>query len=167
MSERTILAETNTPDGVRVVLFEDTWLLHILNPDDGHTELEPHRQAVLDAIDSPDHQNQSAGPAIEGEESSLDKQTYGSVLADRHSDLVLVPLGGKHVVESFDTVYEAVLNRTLWSVEFFLLCDGDSAPPQSGTSEQAFTEGRLRRLSRYHLENYFLDEQRSSTFSTR
>lgn len=96
---------------------------------------------------------------IEGEESSLDKQTYGSILDDRHSDLVLVPSGGKHVVESFDTVYEAVLNRTLWGVEFFLLCDGDSAPPQSSTSEQAFTEGRLRRLNRYHLENYFLDEQ--------
>ena len=96
---------------------------------------------------------------IEGEESSLDKQTYGSILGDRYSDLVLVPSGGKHVVESFDTVYEAVLNRTLWGVEFFMLCDGDSAPPQSGTAEQAFTEGRLRRLSRYHLENYFLDEQ--------
>jgi ABC-type lipoprotein export system ATPase subunit len=96
---------------------------------------------------------------IEGDESSLDKQTYGSILGDRHPDLVLVPSGGKHVVESFDTVYEAVLNRTLWGVEFFMLCDGDSAPPQSGIADRAVTEGRLRRLSRYHLENYFLDEQ--------
>jgi len=96
---------------------------------------------------------------IEGAESSIDKQTYGSILGDRYSDLVLVPSGGKHAVESFDTVYKAVLNRTLWGVEFFMLCDGDSAPPQSGSIEQAFTEGRLRRLSRYHLENYFLDEQ--------
>jgi hypothetical protein len=62
MSERTILAETRTPGGVRVVLFEDTWLLHILNPDDGHTELEPHRQAVLDAIDSPDHREPERWP---------------------------------------------------------------------------------------------------------
>jgi hypothetical protein len=96
---------------------------------------------------------------IEGDESSLDKQTYGSILSDRHPDLVLVPSGGKHVVESFDTVYQAVLNRTLWGVEFFMLCDGDSAPPHSGITDQALTEGRLRRLSRYHLENYFLDER--------
>ncbi|HEY4810354.1 MAG TPA: AAA family ATPase [Solirubrobacteraceae bacterium] len=104
---------------------------------------------------------------IEGEESSLDKQTYGSILGDRHPDLVLVPSGGKHVVESFDTVYQAVLNRMLWGVEFFMLCDGDSAPPHSGTTDRAVTEGRLRRLSRYHLENYFLDEQVwSETFAT-
>jgi hypothetical protein len=29
--DRPILDETTTPDGVRVVLFEDTWLLHILD----------------------------------------------------------------------------------------------------------------------------------------
>jgi ABC-type cobalamin/Fe3+-siderophores transport system ATPase subunit len=95
---------------------------------------------------------------IEGEESSLDKQTYGSILGDLHPDLVLVPSGGKHVIESFDTVYEAVLNRTLWGVEFFMLCDGDSAPPASAAVDNASAQGRLRRLSRYHLENYFLDE---------
>jgi hypothetical protein len=48
MSRRPILAEARTPDGVRVVLFEDTWLIHILNPDGGHAELEPYLQAVLD-----------------------------------------------------------------------------------------------------------------------
>lgn len=95
---------------------------------------------------------------IEGEESSLDKQTYGSILGDRHPGLVLVPSGGKHIIESFDTVYEAVLSRTMWGVEFFMLCDGDSAPPASTAAERASSEGRLRRLSRYHLENYFLDE---------
>jgi hypothetical protein len=72
--------------------------------------------------------------------------------------LVLVPSGGKHVIESFDTVYHAVLNRTLWGVEFFMLCDGDSSPPDSDTAKQATSEGRLRRLTRFHVENYFLDE---------
>lgn len=32
MSERPILAEARTPEGTRVVLFEDTWLRHILLP---------------------------------------------------------------------------------------------------------------------------------------
>jgi predicted ATPase len=95
---------------------------------------------------------------IEGEESSLDKQTYGSILGDLYSDLVLVPSGGKHVIQSFDAVYEAVLKRTLWGVEFFMLCDGDTAPPSSTAADAASSEGRLHRLSKYHLENYFLDE---------
>lgn len=32
---------------MRVVLFEDTWLRHILLPQQGHPELEPHLAAVL------------------------------------------------------------------------------------------------------------------------
>lgn len=59
---RPILAETATVEGTRVVLFEDTWLLHVLNPDHGHAELEPHLKAVLDAIGSPDHREPDGWP---------------------------------------------------------------------------------------------------------
>lgn len=55
MSERPILDETTTPEGVRVVLFQDTWQEHILRPESGHGELEPHLHAVLEAVSSPDH----------------------------------------------------------------------------------------------------------------
>jgi hypothetical protein len=65
MSEQPILAETRTPDGVRVVLFEDTWLMHILNPDGGHPELEPHLKAVLDTLASPDYREAERWPARE------------------------------------------------------------------------------------------------------
>jgi hypothetical protein len=60
MSERPILAETVTPEGARVVLFEDTWSLHILNPHDGHAELEPHLKAVLGTLESPDYWEREA-----------------------------------------------------------------------------------------------------------
>lgn len=33
MTGRPILAETETPESVRVVLYEDTWLRHILDPE--------------------------------------------------------------------------------------------------------------------------------------
>jgi len=95
---------------------------------------------------------------IEGEDSSLDKQTYGAILAAAFPSLVLVPSGGRHVLESFSTVYDRVLARTLWGVEFFMLCDGDSSPGASKTVQRATKSGRLRLLPRYHLENYFLDE---------
>jgi hypothetical protein len=62
ISKRPILAETRTPDGVLVVLFEDTWLLHILNPHVGHAELEPHLKGVLDTIESPDFREAERWP---------------------------------------------------------------------------------------------------------
>jgi len=65
MAERSILAEAVNPDGVRVVLFEDTWLRHILNPRSGHAELEPHLKAVLEAIASPEHREQESWPERE------------------------------------------------------------------------------------------------------
>lgn len=95
---------------------------------------------------------------IEGDQSSLDKQTYGSILGNRNPGLVLVPSGGKHVIESFEAVNRAVLSQSLWGVEFFMLCDRDSRPPASEAVDAAAVSGRLQVLSRYHLENYFLDE---------
>jgi ABC-type cobalamin/Fe3+-siderophores transport system ATPase subunit len=96
---------------------------------------------------------------IEGTQSSLDKQTYGSITRGRYPGLVLVPSGGKHAIESFASVYDAILSRSIWGVEFFMLCDKDSAPPSAlPEATTAATAGRLRVLSRYHLENYFLDE---------
>jgi hypothetical protein len=52
--DRPIRAETATPDGVRVVLFEDTWSQHILARG-GHPELAPHLDAILASVAAPDH----------------------------------------------------------------------------------------------------------------
>ena len=58
MSDRLVLAESSTPDGVRVVVFEDTWRDHILDPEVGHAEMAPYLDAVLAAIATPDHRKQ-------------------------------------------------------------------------------------------------------------
>lgn len=55
MSDRTILAETTTLDGLRVVLYEDTWRDHVLDEQSGHVELAPHLDAVLATVSTPDH----------------------------------------------------------------------------------------------------------------
>jgi hypothetical protein len=90
---------------------------------------------------------------IEGSNSSLDKLAYGSILNQRFPQFVMVASGGKHAIESFAHVHAAVLSRSLWGVEFFMLCDGDSRPAGGESAD-----GRLAVLPRYHLENYFLDE---------
>jgi len=94
---------------------------------------------------------------IEGAQSSLDKQTYGAILKGRFPDLVLVPAGGRSVVTSFAVLQRDILERTVWGVEFFMVCDRDAGPTGREASDAA-QSARLKFLSRYHLENYFLDE---------
>lgn len=95
---------------------------------------------------------------IEGTSSSLDKQLYGALLKNRYPGLVLVPSGGKGVITSFAALNRNVLDRTLWGVEFLMLCDRDAVPLSRPTEElEQESDGRLRILKRYHIENYFLD----------
>ena len=95
---------------------------------------------------------------IEGQHGSLDKQTYGAVLAGRFPDLVLVPSGGKGFIQSFGSLNNLVLQKSIWGVNFFMLCDADAVPP--GRDPVGFDDqsnGRMKVLRRYHLENYFLE----------
>jgi hypothetical protein len=55
VTERPILAEAMTPNGVRVVVFADTWQDHIVDPESGHLEMAPHLDAVLTTVSTPDH----------------------------------------------------------------------------------------------------------------
>jgi energy-coupling factor transporter ATP-binding protein EcfA2 len=96
---------------------------------------------------------------IEGEQGSLDKQTYGAILKNRFPRLVLVPSGGRALLQSFGALHDKVLAKTIWGVEFFMLCDRDALPLTDANKIEVATARRLRLLGRYHLENYFLDEK--------
>jgi hypothetical protein len=96
---------------------------------------------------------------IEGEHGSLDKQTYGAILKNKYPNLVLVPSGGKGLIQSFGSMVDSVLERSIWGVEFFMVYDRDALPStRSPQDVRNQTSGRAQILSRYHLENYFLDE---------
>jgi len=96
---------------------------------------------------------------VEGLHASLDKQTYGTILKNRFPNLVLVASGGKGIITSFATLMSDILERTIWGVQFFMLCDRDAISlARSATDVEDAGRGRLRVLGRYHLENYFLDE---------
>lgn len=89
---------------------------------------------------------------IEGQEASLDKRTYLEILRNRFPQLVLVPAGGRERIDSFQGVVDTLLSRSIWGVSFYLYTDRDSV-----VAPQAVDSQNLRRLRRYHLENYFLD----------
>ena len=96
---------------------------------------------------------------VEGTSSSLDKQLYGSILKSKFPTLVLVPSGGKQTISSFHIVVQNVLDKALWGVDFFMLCDRDALPWGANTSDiETQSKGKLRLLPKYHLENFFLDE---------
>ena len=161
---------THSPDVISSALEQSVVFLG--PPIEGEPSGEPQNQAKV--ITEDDETNQalrllghsigviSLGKKIvliEGEQSSLDKQTYGSIIRNCYPQLVLVPCGGKDLIQSFQLVSEKVLDRTLWGVEFFMLCDGDSMPLRASvTAGDQAEEGKLRVLGRYHVENYFLDE---------
>ncbi|MEH6503791.1 MAG: ATP-binding protein [Cycloclasticus sp.] len=92
---------------------------------------------------------------IEGEHASLDKQTYGAILKDNFPELVLVPSGGKGLIKSFSLLLKEVLEKSIWGVEFFMLCDRDVIPLSK--TEAELGNGRFQTIRKYHLENYFLD----------
>lgn len=93
---------------------------------------------------------------IEGTKASLDKQTYVHILKNRFPELVLLPSGGKGNLSAFDQVAEQVLRRTMWGIDFYMLADRDAVGDSSVIHHVSVD--RFRTLSKYHLENYFLDE---------
>lgn len=95
---------------------------------------------------------------IEGEESSLDKQTYGAILQGAYPEFVLVPIGGKDSLRSFDDIRENILKKTIWGVEFHLLCDRDAVNILGPNQMATVVQKNIKLLPRYHIENYFLDE---------
>jgi predicted ATPase len=96
---------------------------------------------------------------IEGNDSSLDKQTYTHLLKNRFSNLVLLPSAGKSTIKSFHVILSQILDRSIWGVQFFMLADRDALPSNYDSAKLvADSKGRFESLSKYHLENYFLDE---------
>lgn len=89
---------------------------------------------------------------IEGGQSSLDKLTYLEICKSEFPELVLLPASGRDRIRSFADFRSEILDKSLWGIKFFMLTDGDCGPN--------LTEGGgLRKLPRYHVENYFLDER--------
>lgn len=95
---------------------------------------------------------------IEGDTSSLDKQTYAHILKNKFMNLVLLPSGGKGNLQVFESVMHQVLDHSIWGIEFYMLADRDAVPTNKLSVEfESETSGKFKTLSKYHLENYFLD----------
>jgi energy-coupling factor transporter ATP-binding protein EcfA2 len=96
---------------------------------------------------------------IEGDETSLDKQTYGEIVGNLFPQYVLVPVGPRQTMISFSQIIDDVLSKSLWGIDFCMISDHDcSLPDNVMTNMISKSAGRLAFIPRYHLENYFLNE---------
>lgn len=96
---------------------------------------------------------------IEGRETSVDKHTYGGIVGSLFPQYVLVPVGPRRTILSFSRIIDDVLSKALWGIHFFMITDRDSSVPDDVMEQMVLqASGRLAFLPRYHLENYFLDE---------
>ncbi len=96
---------------------------------------------------------------VEGDENSLDKKVYSQLARAGFQNLVILPAKGKEQVASFGSTVASILDRTLWGIEFYLLCDRDAVPFSSDAEARLQQQSRVKLLTRYHLENYFLDSE--------
>ncbi|MEW6739310.1 MAG: AAA family ATPase [Nitrospirota bacterium] len=163
-SNNQFILSTHSPDIITASL--DNSVIFIA----ASTEQENNQAIVVKEDDETNQALKSLGQSIgiialgkkivliEGSSTSLDKQVYGMIIKDRFPNLVLVPSGGKTAITSFSTLADNVLERTIWGVEFFMLCDRDALSPSSLKELKQTNNGRLRVLGRHHLENYFMDE---------
>ena len=94
---------------------------------------------------------------VEGDDNSLDKKVYLHLARTRFQNLVVLPARGKDQIASFGNTTASLLSKTIWGVDFYLLCDRDAVPFGSDAEKRLQVESRVKMLPRYHLENYFLD----------
>ena len=96
---------------------------------------------------------------IEGKDASTDKKVYDGIVKSQFPSLVLLPSEGKENIMSFDAIMDRILSRSIWGVKFFMLVDRDAVIRGAIPNSQMTAGGPLRCLPKYHLENYFLDEE--------
>jgi hypothetical protein len=92
---------------------------------------------------------------VEGTNSSVDKKTYSTILGQKFSDYVLLPSGGVGTLSRFESIRKGILDQSLWGIDFFMLRDGDALNLEATVEHESTS--RLRRLPKYHIENFFLD----------
>ena len=95
---------------------------------------------------------------VEGCDSSADRRTFANVLPQLSREVKLIPVGTGDNLYRVNRAVLALLESEFARCEFFLIRDRDYLSQDAIAKYQALALGRLFVLSRYHIENYLLDE---------
>ncbi len=95
----------------------------------------------------------------EGRDSSADRRTFSNILPDLAGEVKIIPVGSCENLYRINRAILALLESDFARCEFYLIRDRDYLSPDAVVRHQAAAPGRLFVLSRYHIENYLLDEE--------
>lgn len=99
----------------------------------------------------------------EGRDSSADRRTFANVLPGLSREIKIIPVGSCENLYRLNRAILSLLESEFARCEFYLIRDRDYLSDESIAKHSAKAPGRLFVLSRYHIENFLLDEAVIST----
>ena len=99
----------------------------------------------------------------EGIESSADRKTFVNLFARMADEIKIIPAGSNQELYRVNAAVLALLQSDFARCEFYLVRDHDFLSDVAVAKHTAQAARRLFVLSRYHIENYLLDDECIST----
>ena len=95
---------------------------------------------------------------IEGRYSGADRRTFANLRPDLSREVKLIPVGSSENLYRLNRAILALLESDFARCEFYLIRDRDYLSDATVEKHKILAPGRLFVLSRYHIENYLLDD---------
>ncbi len=99
----------------------------------------------------------------EGRDSSADRRTFANILPGLSREIKIIPVGSWESLYRVNRAILALLESAFARCEFFLVRDRDYLSQEAIAKHVSKAPGRLFVLSRYHIENFLLDDTVIST----
>jgi predicted ATPase len=93
---------------------------------------------------------------VEGENSSIDRLTYHTIVQKVIPDAKVIPVGSVANIITLNTIEEQIRN-SIFGIDIFMIRDRDGL--DDNQIKEIEKNGRVRCLKRRHIENYFLDPE--------
>lgn len=93
---------------------------------------------------------------VEGENSSIDRLTYHTIVQTVAPDAKVIPVGSVVNINTLSTIEEQIRN-SIFGIDIFMIRDRDGL--DDNQIKEIEKNGRVRCLKRRHIENYFLDAE--------
>lgn len=91
---------------------------------------------------------------VEGENSSIDRQTYQSIVQKLNVDAKVIPIGSVDNIGTLKSLEEQI-RSAIFGINFYLIRDRDGLSDDQIIDLE--TNGKLKCLKKRHIENYFLN----------
>jgi hypothetical protein len=95
----------------------------------------------------------------EGIESSADRKTFTNLFPQKADEIRIIPAGSHQELYRVNAAVLSLLESDFARCEFYLIRDHDFLSPAAVAKHASHAPGKLFVLSRYHIENYLLDEE--------